>query len=75
MARQKSRTRLLADALDQARRAQQSLYEIDLRTTRGDLRDSLREARVANETAIEYIGAALEQDVPASRPSLRAARA
>lgn len=65
MARQKSRTTLLAEALDQARKAQASLLEIDLRSTRGELRDAIRYAREDAANAVTNLGVALEHDVPA----------
>jgi hypothetical protein len=74
MARPKSRTALLADALSAARKAQEALTAIDLRTTRGDLRDAVRDARedVANLTT--NLGTALEHDLPTPAPRHRVAQ-
>ena len=68
----KSRTTLLAEALAGARKVQEALYAVDLRTTRGDLREAVREARGAADDAVSNIGTALEHDVPAPRVAARA---
>jgi hypothetical protein len=67
--RPKSRTQLLAEAHTHAIAAQAALAEIDLRTTRGDLREAIRDGRQSSEDLIIYLGNALQEDLPAPRRS------
>lgn len=60
--RPKNNITYVASALDKLQAARSALGEIDLRTTRGELRDALREGRLATENALEWCEAAIQAD-------------
>lgn len=64
MPRPKVKTRLthLAEAHQRLLQAHTSLMAVDLRTTRGELRDALRTSREANEATLSWVQAAIEAD-------------
>lgn len=69
----KSRVTLLIEALTASRKAIDALKDIDLRTTRGELRDSIKQAREdAANLEIEVAKAIREdgEDLRAHRPAV-----
>ena len=69
MPRPKIKTRIehLADAHSFLLRAQQSLGEVDLRTTTGDLRAAIRTGREQTAAALAALQTAITHDVPPTR--------
>jgi hypothetical protein len=64
--RPKSRVDLLVDSLTSLRESTAALNEIDLRRTRGVVRDHIKTARADTATAREAIEQALQADMPAA---------
>jgi hypothetical protein len=64
--RPKSRVDLLVDCLTSLREAAAALNEIDLRRTRGTVRDYIKTARADAATARDAIEQALQADTPAA---------
>lgn len=64
--RPKSRTLILAEVNALAKKAQAALVDIDLRTTRGELREAIKAARTDAENLAFNTGVALEHDLPAA---------
>lgn len=64
MPRRRTKTRLehLADAHGRLLQAQAALQQIDLRTTRGELRDEVRYARETNAAALTAVETAIRAD-------------
>lgn len=60
--RPKNNITYVASALDKLQAARAALGDIDLRTTRGELRDAIREGRLATENALEWCEAAIQAD-------------
>jgi len=58
----KSRVTLLAEALESTNKTIESLKSIDLRTTRGSLRDSIRKARDESQALQDELQQALRED-------------
>lgn len=71
--REKTRVERLAQALEKALAVQAELNEINLRSTGGELRESLKAARRDIEQTISDLGEALKLDVPAPAAPARAA--
>lgn len=63
----KTRTDALAEALRKSNEVTVELKLIDLRTTRGSLRDTLKAAREASATLNEMLLAALREDAISER--------
>lgn len=61
----KSRVQHLADAHGRLLQAQASLKEVDLRTTSGELREQVRDARDQVGAALTAVQRAIELDTPA----------
>lgn len=72
MPRRRTKTRLehLADAHGRLLQAQACLSEIDLRTTRGPLRDAVRAARTTTAAALTALETAITHEPP-GRPTSR----
>ncbi len=70
MARRRLKTRvdLLAEGLEAASRVVEDLHKIDLRRTRGDLRDRIREARSLGGELREALAQAVRLDLPPRPP-------
>ena len=64
--RPKSRVDLLVDSLTSLRESTAALNEIDLRRTRGVVRDYIKSARADAATARDAIEKALQTDLPAA---------
>lgn len=62
--RVKTRIEHLADAHGRLLQTHAALREVDLRTTRGELRAAIRGARDANSAALSFIEAAIKADMP-----------
>ena len=62
--RPKIRIEHLADAHGRLLEAQSSLQQVDLRTTRGVLREAIRQAREANTAALTAVEVAIRADTP-----------
>ena len=63
--RPKNNVTYVAAALAKLQAARDELQAIDLRTTRGELRDALREGRLATENALEWCEVAIQADAAA----------
>jgi hypothetical protein len=64
--RPKSRVDLLVDSLTSLRESAAALNQIDLRHTRGAVRDHIKTARAGAATARDAIEQALQADMPAA---------
>lgn len=66
MPRRKAKTRIehLAEAHERLLQAKTSLAEVDLRTTRGELREAIRDAREATGCALTAAERAIRAGVP-----------
>lgn len=62
MARPRSRVQVLADIHQRLQDVYGELHTIDLRSIRGDMRESVREARLCVEDAMTYTGEAIQAD-------------
>ncbi len=62
----------VAVALEKLQSVRDELHEIDLRTTRGTLRDEIREARVSVDTALVACSTALQADAESLASGRRA---
>lgn len=62
MARSKNTIINVTAALTKLHTAREDLQDIDLRTTRGDLREAIREARIAADWALLQCEAAIAAD-------------
>ena len=60
----KSRIEHLADAHGQLLKALSSLQHVDLRTTRGELREAIRVARDSGTAALTAVEVAIKADTP-----------
>jgi hypothetical protein len=58
--RPKTRTSHLAEALEHSQKALAALQEVDLRTTRGDLRDAVRDGREIAQALVNQCYGALQ---------------
>lgn len=58
-----TQTDLVAKALSSTQKSQEALQAIDLRRTRGPVREHLRNARVSTDATIQDLVGALQSDV------------
>lgn len=65
MARTKSNIGHVAAAVAKLQQARTELHAIDLRTTRGELRDAIRDARISADEALAQCDAAIQADAAA----------
>lgn len=64
--REKTRTDWLAEALELQIKAGETLANLDLRSTRGELKDTLKRIRDLHAKLSKELALALRQDVPAA---------